>query len=355
MPIPVSVTGFARAAGASTASEELVTAGPFARRAAEAAEPPAAATSPLAPAAAAPPPAPPAASSDAPLVVVSGLTFRHCGLDGRPLSHAPPVIADASFLVPRGATVLLLGGNGAGKSTLLRVLAGKTFVPPGTVLVLGRDAFHDTGLECSGALGFIGGQWAKDVAFAGYSVPLTGDFPASKMLDSVPGVDPGRKARLLRLLDIDPAWRMHRVSDGQRRRVQLAFGLLRPFQLLLLDEVTVDLDALARAELMSFLRSECQTRGASVIVATHIFDGLENWASHLARLSRGRLTMAAAGEVTQLTQGFGGRLFPYVEAWLREEAAAEAAAGKGAEAPRTQLVNNGWGAGRAFTTTLAQR
>ena len=57
-----------------------------------------------------------------------------------------------------------------------------------------------------------------------------GDFPARRMIDSVAGVDPARRARLLQVLDIDPEWRMHRVSDGQRRRVQICLGLLHPFQ-----------------------------------------------------------------------------------------------------------------------------
>ena len=38
-----------------------------------------------------------------------------------------------------------------------------------------------------------------------------GDFPAAKMIDSVPGVDPARKARLIKALDVDIAWRMHQV------------------------------------------------------------------------------------------------------------------------------------------------
>lgn len=50
------------------------------------------------------------------------------------------------------------------------------------------------------------------------------------MIDAVPGVDAARKAELIRVLDIDPTWRMHRVSDGQRRRVQLCVGLLKPFK-----------------------------------------------------------------------------------------------------------------------------
>lgn len=50
------------------------------------------------------------------------------------------------------------------------------------------------------------------------------------MIDSVPGVDEARKQRLIKVLDIDPEWRMHQVSDGQRRRVQICVGLLRPFK-----------------------------------------------------------------------------------------------------------------------------
>lgn len=46
------------------------------------------------------------------------------------------------------------------------------------------------------------------------------------MLNSLPGTDPARLARLIDVLDIDPTWRMHLVSDGQRRRVQIAMGML---------------------------------------------------------------------------------------------------------------------------------
>lgn len=57
-----------------------------------------------------------------------------------------------------------------------------------------------------------------------------GDFPARKMIDAVPAVSEERKQRLMSVLDVDPAWRMHQVSDGQRRRVQICVGLLRPFK-----------------------------------------------------------------------------------------------------------------------------
>jgi CCR4-NOT complex subunit CAF16 len=55
------------------------------------------------------------------------------------------------------------------------------------------------------------------------------------MIDAVPGVDEARKQRLMAVLDVDPEWRMHQVSDGQRRRVQICVGLLRPFKVRLLS------------------------------------------------------------------------------------------------------------------------
>ena len=115
-----------------------------------------------------------------------------------------------------------------------------------------------------------------------------------------------RREKLIDLLDINLQWRMHKVSDGQKRRVQICMGLLHPFkvkmnivsknlishvrsklyshmafirrvhsfwfcchviisdlnanliiQVLLLDEVTVDLDVVARMDLLEFFKEEC--------------------------------------------------------------------------------------------------
>jgi hypothetical protein len=59
--------------------------------------------------------------------------------------------------------------------------------------------------------------------------------------------------------------------------------LLRKYakQVLLLDEITVDLDVLARANLLTYLKKEGEERGATIIYATHIFDGLDDWPTHI--------------------------------------------------------------------------
>ena len=53
-----------------------------------------------------------------------------------------------------------------------QVLAGKHMVPQGSVRVLGQPPFHATALTSSGELSYIGGSWDRDIAFAGYSIPL---------------------------------------------------------------------------------------------------------------------------------------------------------------------------------------
>ena len=63
--------------------------------------------------------------------------------------------------------------------------------------------------------------------------------------------------------------------------------------MLLLDEVTVDMDVVGRLDLLAFFEEECAARGATILYATHIFDGLARWATHLALVEDGRLVRGA--------------------------------------------------------------
>jgi ABC-type proline/glycine betaine transport system ATPase subunit len=67
---------------------------------------------------------------------------------------------------------------------------------------------------------------------------VRGDIVVSAFLDSIGGYrHKERRDKLLDILDIDPDWHMHAISDGERRRVQLCMGLMAPWDVLLLDEV----------------------------------------------------------------------------------------------------------------------
>ncbi|CAN7027981.1 unnamed protein product [Brassica oleracea var. botrytis] len=246
---------------------------------------------------------------------VSGMQFSYDVQD--------PIFFDFSLHLPAGSRCLLVGANGSGKTTLLKILAGKHMVGGKNIVqVLNRSAFHDTDLVCSGDLSYLGGSWSKTAGSAG-EIPLQGDFSAEHMIfGAVEGIDPVRREKLIDLLDINLKWRMHKVSDGQRRRVQICMGLLHPFKVLLLDEVTVDLDVVARMDLLEFFKEECEQRGATIVYATHIFDGLETWASHLAYIHGGELKLSAKlKEIKDLETS--PNLLSVVENWLRSETKVE--------------------------------
>eukprot|EP00002_Diphylleia_rotans_P017126 TRINITY_DN3318_c0_g1_i2.p1 TRINITY_DN3318_c0_g1~~TRINITY_DN3318_c0_g1_i2.p1 ORF type:complete len:291 (+),score=64.59 TRINITY_DN3318_c0_g1_i2:29-901(+) len=103
--------------------------------------------------------------------------------------------------------------------------------------------------------------------------------------ETMPRLTDERVRRLLRALQVSLSWRYPYLSLGQQRRVQLLKGLLIPRPALLLDEATTQLDPLARKSFLEFLANENETYGLSIILATHLFHGLDHWATHLACLS----------------------------------------------------------------------
>ncbi len=134
-------------------------------------------------------------------------------------------------------------------------------------------------------------------------------------------VDPARRDRLIDVLGVDLGWHMHAVSDGQRRRVQLLLGLLRPRELLLLDEITTDLDLIARSDLLAFLREETGRIGTTILYATHIFDMLDRWATDVLYLVAGRVVIdAPISALPELASGANEPLVSAVERWLRRDA-----------------------------------
>jgi CCR4-NOT complex subunit CAF16 len=174
---------------------------------------------------------------------------------------------------------LLIGANGAGKTTLLRLLSGKRMAPSGTVSIAGVDPFK-FGLE---GVTYLGLEWVLNPI-------VRTDIDVPTLLSSVGGdYWSDRRDQLVSILDIDLAWRMHAVSDGERRRVQLAMGLLRPWSILLLDEITVDLDLLSRSNFLNFLKKETEIRPCTIVYATHILDNLASWPTHLVHMSLGKV------------------------------------------------------------------
>ena len=151
------------------------------------------------------------------------------------------------------------------------------------------------------------------------------DIDVSTLLASVGGNHySDRRDELVRILDIDLAWRMHAVSDGERRRVQLAMGLLRPWRVLLLDEITVDLDLLSRSNFLEFLKKETEARPCTIVYATHILDHLAQWPTHLVHMHMGRVKQWGGMDSFMIegegrNRGGNSQLGGLVLAWLQDD------------------------------------
>ncbi|KAI9697923.1 MAG: CCR4-NOT regulatory complex component [Candelina mexicana] len=221
-------------------------------------------------------------------------------------------LQDVILNLPPGSRTLLIGANGAGKTTLLRLLSGKRLAPTGTISIAGIDPFKE-GLE---GVTYLGLEWVLNPI-------VRTDIDVPTLLASVGGdYYTDRKDQLVEILDIDLAWRMHAVSDGERRRVQLAMGLIRPWWILLLDEITVDLDLLSRANFLAFLKRETEIRQCTIVYATHILDNLAQWPSHLVHMSLGKVKEWGSMEkfkVDEIRRSGNSQLGDLVIKWLETD------------------------------------
>ena len=182
------------------------------------------------------------------------------------------VLKNINLDIEENEKIILIGENGAGKSTLLKLIAGIHIV---------KDFKHFSVLNekipqdlCNG-LAYLGNRWERTISFCG-NTPYIADIAVKDMMKNWQNDYLERRDELVNVLKIDLNWRMHTVSDGQRKKVQIMLALLKPFKLLVIDEFLNDLDVIVRNNFFNYLNKECAERKASIIYATHIFDNLKN-------------------------------------------------------------------------------
>lgn len=224
-------------------------------------------------------------------VDIDHLTFSY---DNVPFFH------NLSLQLFTNECYVLSGLNGCGKSTLLKILGGKVLCAHDKVRVFGKDPFRDT--SSNQDILFVNNEWGnRTVAYSGYDVPLQSSLQVKDMMVKLKETYPERNAELLRVLGVNPEWHLNGVSEGQRKRVQLYLNLLHPFRLCLLDEITVNLDLLVKHRLMEYLKKETQERQCCIVYVTHIFDGLESWATQLVYMRKDKgLEIHPMGEMDNM-------------------------------------------------------
>jgi ABC-2 type transport system ATP-binding protein len=200
------------------------------------------------------------------------------------------ILHDISFAAGTGA-LGLLGVNGAGKSTLLESLAG--LLPPrsGSVLVHGSDVY-DGRRRAAGS---------QQVALVPQHFRFPGSFTVREFLchmawmRAVPRRSaPARVDTAIESVDLQrqAGQRLGTLSGGMARRAAIAQALLADPAVLLLDESTTGLDPVQRAEIRLLLRSLGTSR--CVLLASHIVEDIEQLATRVAVLHRGRVLFDGA-------------------------------------------------------------
>ncbi len=218
-------------------------------------------------------------------------------------------VTDLDLDVQRGELVAFLGPNGAGKSTSLRMLT--TLLPPtsGTATVVGHDIATDpAGVRAR--IGYIGqgtsaghNQRVRDEllsqgAFYGMSRRATAQR-ADELLESLQLAPLAKRAVL-------------GLSGGQKRRLDIALGLIHSPELLFLDEPSTGLDPQSRANLWQHILELRREHGTTIFVTTHFLEEADLFAERVLVMDHGRMiaddTASAlktrlAGDV--ITLGFG--------------------------------------------------
>jgi ABC-2 type transport system ATP-binding protein len=217
-------------------------------------------------------------------------------------------VTDLTFEVATGELVAFLGPNGAGKSTSLRMLT--TLIPPssGSARVVGHDILRDpSGVRAR--IGYVG-----QLTSGSFSQRVRDELLAQGAFYGMPRGDARRRAdELIESLDLASfADRtVQQLSGGQKRRLDVALGLMHAPPLLFLDEPSTGLDPQSRANLWQHILRLREQHGTTVFLTTHYLDEADRFAERVMVMDRGRviaddtaarLKATLAGDV--LTLGF---------------------------------------------------
>jgi ABC-2 type transport system ATP-binding protein len=211
-------------------------------------------------------------------IVVRGLHKSYAG---------SPAVDGIDLEVDRGEVFALLGPNGAGKTTTVEILEGYRARDAGEVTVLG----HDPGRPTPAYKARIGIVLQESSDLADLSVAETvrhfaGYYPNPR--------DPAEVIEAVGLSEKVTS-RSAALSGGQRRRLDVALGIVGRPELLFLDEPTTGFDPQARRQFWALIRS-LQREGTTILLTTHYLEEAEALADRVAVISQGHIVEVGSPE-----------------------------------------------------------
>ncbi|MEM6599523.1 MAG: ABC transporter ATP-binding protein [Cyanobacteria bacterium P01_D01_bin.36] len=194
-------------------------------------------------------------------------------------------VKDVSFAIEPGEIFGLLGPNGAGKTTTIRCLC-TLITPDAGQLELSGISVLDNPRTARQLLGYIAQEVALDPVLTGRELlelqAAIYHIPKSQLQ--------GRIEKMLDLLEINDIAdkKTKAYSGGQKKRLDLAAGLLHQPAVLVLDEPTVGLDIESRSAVWKFLR-QLQSEGTTILLTSHYLEEVDALAGRVAIIDKGEV------------------------------------------------------------------
>jgi ABC-2 type transport system ATP-binding protein len=188
--------------------------------------------------------------------------------------------------VEPGELVGFLGPNGAGKTTTLRMLTTLLTPTAGTATVAGHDLLTDA-VGVRRRIGYVGQSGG-----AGPDCLVADELTLQARFYGLDRDRAGRRtAELLEQLDLSGTERrvVSSLSGGQRRRLDIAMGLVHLPTLLFLDEPSTGLDPQSRANLWDHIRTLRAEHGTTVFLTTHYLDEADALCDRILVIDKGRI------------------------------------------------------------------
>jgi ABC-2 type transport system ATP-binding protein len=233
---------------------------------------------------------------DAPVIDVRGLRMRYGSVD---------VLDGVEFSARRGEVLVLLGPNGAGKTTTIEILEGFRMRSAGQVSVLGIDPARGDE-RWRARLGVVlqswrdHGRWRvrellRELGryYAPYSSPQRPrPIGVEELMDTVGLTEQANQ-------------KISSLSGGQRRRLDVAIGIVGRPEVLFLDEPTAGFDPQARRDFHDVVHRLSDLEDTTVLLTTHDLDEAEKLADRILILARGKIV--ADGSADQLARRVSGK------------------------------------------------
>ena len=185
-----------------------------------------------------------------------------------------------SFEIPFGECFALLGPNGAGKTTVTEIMEGYRSRDSGSVEVLGIDPAHADRM------------WKSQLGIVLQSDRDLGDLTVAEAVRHFAGYypdprDPDEVIASVGLTEKATA-RGEKLSGGQRRRLDVALGIIGRPRVLFLDEPTTGFDPEARRDFWVLIEG-LKAEGVTILLTTHYLEEAEHLADRVAVISRGKV------------------------------------------------------------------